>query len=138
MGSRYPVAKDRAIPFSLSIPLSHLERLERVLGIAAQQGRLTGDAHRPNKLAAEALMQLAVQWEAEFRAQGLLAPAPSAQPALSPTPAPINAGRLAADPVAREQARRAGGFSPASTFDADGSDDIVLPEPPGINWDKVK
>lgn len=112
------MTRDRAIPFSISIPLSKLERLEQVLKLAVSQGRLTGDPNRPNKLAAEALIWLTAQWEAEFRAQGLLAAAPV-----------LDAARLATDPDARAKARAAQGF--------DSEQPSLLEEPPGIDWTKT-
>jgi hypothetical protein len=129
--------KDRAIPFSISLSLSKLERLERVLKLAAHQGRLTGDTARPNKLAAEALMILCAQWEADFRAQGLL---PHEEPIATgalPASMPVDSARLATDPAARARARAAQGFDHAANGATDQTGVQTLAAPPGINWDEV-
>lgn len=129
------LTKDRAIPFSLSLPMTKLERLERVLKIAVHQGKLTGDPSRPNKLAAEALMVLCAQWEAEFRAQGLLPHEGPMAPGMAPASAPVDAARLATDPDARARARAAQGFGATPVSDGEQEGGKVLPEPPGVNWD---
>jgi hypothetical protein len=128
--------KDRAIPFSLSIPYTKLVRLERVLKLAAHQGRLTSDPNRPNKLAAEALMVLCAQWEAEFRAQGLLPHEDPIAPGMASASEQIDAARLATDPDARARARAAQGFGlPPSSPDTQPN---VFSEPPGIDWDTLR
>lgn len=129
---------DRAIPFSLSLPFSQLQRMERVLGIAAQQGMLVSPASRPNKLAAELLMQQVARLENEFRLAGLLpheAPvAPGAIPASMPMP---DSARLATDPDARARARAAQGFDGAPVTHDGQTAPGTLSEPPGVDWEKV-
>ena len=113
---------DRAIPFTLSIKSSILTRLERVLSVAASQGRLHGDPNKTNRLATELLIQAMTTLEQEYAAQGLLhlpfpapqAPqaglpiAPATYAAALPLPTPSGAPLSAAnDPAYRAQLRAA-------------------------------
>lgn len=128
---------DRAVPFSLSLPLSQIQRLERVLAVASAQGMLVSPPSRPNKLAAELLMQHVLRMEKEFRAVGLLPPEEPVAPGALPASAPVavDAARLATDPDARARARAAQGFGATPVSDGEQEGGKVLPEPPGVNWD---
>lgn len=126
-------AKDRCVPFSLSIPISQLERLERVLLIALAKGRLQGDPGRLNKLAAALLVQRMTELETEFRMLGLLD-----EPAV---PTQVDAASLARDPALRNAARAAMGLGHALPDPAHPDDDhpsaSPLQAPAEIDWDKV-
>ena len=109
---------DRAVPFTLSIKVSQISRLERVLKVAAMQGRLHSGADRVNKLASELLFQAISTLEQEYIAQGLLpahAGAPPAPPApltlapaaYAPPVAPVGLQNPASDPSYRAQLRAA-------------------------------
>lgn len=135
---------DRAVPFTLSLTLSQIQRIGNVLQAAARAGLLTSPEHRPNKLVAEFLMQQVQRLEIEFRATGLLAPLPPvlhatptapAPPTAPEAPAPLNAERLATDPDARARARAALGFN-ASPQAAE-PPTAPLPEPDGLDWSRV-
>lgn len=131
---------DRAVPFSLSLPLSQIQRLERVLAVASAQGMLVSPPSRPNKLAAELLMQHVLRMEKEFRAVGLLPPEEPVAPGALPASAPValDATRLATDPEARAKARANAGFGATPTPAAGQEGDTPLPEPPGIDWETVR
>lgn len=141
---------DRAVPFTLSLTLSQIQRIGSVLQVAARAGMLTSPEHRPNKLVAEFLMQQVQRLEIEYRATGLLAPLPPVAPAPPTaleaptqlntpaplnTPTPLNAERLATDPDARARARAALGFNPAPPAAA--PPPSPLPEPEGLDWSRV-
>ena len=110
---------DRAVPFTLSLKVSQITRLERVLQVAAMQGRLQSDASRVNKLACELLMQALATLEQEYIAQGILTgPTQGPLPALPIAPTtyaailpPGNAPQAllspANDPAYRAQIRAA-------------------------------
>jgi hypothetical protein len=152
---------DRAVPFTLSIKVSQLARIERVLTAACAQGRLKGDPHRPNKLAAELLLQAVADLETLCDPQGLLAaPAAPAPPAFHPPPHPdpfLPLPSPASDPAYRAQiraahdaraARLAGAPLPAATLPEleaayraamapDSLSSAPLPVPEGIDWDRT-
>lgn len=132
------MTNDRSVPFTMSLTLSQIDRVSKTLVAASDAGMLTGPRHRPNKLAAEFLMQSVLRLEKDLLATGWLQPeartAPAA-PTASEAPAPLNAERLATDPDARARARAALGFNPAPP--AAEPPPSPLPEPEGLDWSRV-
>lgn len=151
---------DRSVPFTLSVKLSFLTRLERVLDLAHAQGMLHGPRGKTNKLAFELLERSVANLESDFLALGLVTPTPSALP---------TAARVATDPATRAAVRAAhdartahmanvAGAAPvvsplqatleagyraalhaASPFvsELDAPEPGSLPEPPGVDWDQT-
>lgn len=155
---------DRAVPFTLSIKMSQIARMERVLNLAASQGRLQSGPNRTNKLAVELLLQAIATLEQEYVAQGLIPEAAlGALPSLPIAPttyalpltpqAPQNAPSAASDPAYRAQVRAAhdarsaqlvGGHYPATSlaeleaaYRAQGAESKPLDPPAGIDWDRA-
>jgi hypothetical protein len=155
---------DRAVPFTLSIKMSQIARLERVLNLAASQGRLQSGPNRTNKLAAELLLQALATLEQEYAAQGLLPEAtlgglpslpiaPTAYALPLPVQAPQSAPSAASDPAYRAQVRAAhdartarlsgGAFTPPTlaeleaAYRAQGAESKPLEAPAGIDWDRA-
>jgi hypothetical protein len=93
---------DRAVPFTLSVKLSFLARMERVLDLAQAQGIFRSPRGRTNKLALELLERALSDLESDFIATGLMLPATT--PA---TPALPTASLAATDPTTRAAIRAA-------------------------------
>lgn len=135
------MTNDRSVPFTMSLTLSQIDRLTKTLVAASNAGMLTSPRHRPNKLAAEFLLQGVLRLEKDLLATGWLQPeAPAAPTAPAPinapeAPTPLNAERLATDPDARARARAALGFNPAPPAAA--PPPSPLPEPEGLDWSRV-
>lgn len=156
---------DRAVPFTLSIKMSLISRMERVLNVAAMQGRLHSGTGRTNKLAVELLLQAVATLEQEYASQGLLPDATlGGLPSLPVAPttyalpltaqAPQNAPSAASDPAYRAQVRAAhdaqtarlsgGAFTPPTlaeleaAYRAQGAESKPLEAPAGIDWDRAR